>query len=134
MQPPEGDWFALDYSDAEWERGRGGLGTPETPNTSIGTRWDSRDIWVRRTFQLASPLPDRVGLRIYHDEDAQVYLNGKLVAELGGYTTDYDLLEVASSTLREGDNVIAIHCHQTTGGQFIDCGLDAIVLAKASQR
>lgn len=131
-QHPDGDWYAIDYSDARWKQGPGGLGTPETPNTSVATRWDNADIWIRRTVKLAQPLPNRIGLRIYHDEDAQVYLNGKLVAELGGYTTDYELVEISASAIREGINVIAIHCHQTRGGQFIDCGLDAIIPVQAS--
>ncbi len=77
-----------------------------------------------------SPLPDRVALRIWHDEDATVYLNGKLLTNLGGYTTNYEIVEFPVSALRQGTNVFAIHCHQSTGGQFLDLGLDAIIPAQ----
>lgn len=133
-QRPDGDWFAVDYVDAQWKQGPGGLGTSETPGASVGTRWDGDNIWARRTIQISQPIPDRVGLRIWHDEDATVYLNGTLVAELGGYTTNYEVVEIPAAVLREGANLIAIHCRQTSGGQFIDCGLDAILPAKAKDR
>jgi hypothetical protein len=31
--------------------------------------------------------------------------------------------------LRKGHNILAVHCHQTNGGQYIDVGIDAIVPA-----
>ncbi|TWU41140.1 glutaminase family protein [Novipirellula artificiosorum] len=124
---PPGDWFATDFASESWKSGQGGFGTEGTPNASIGTRWDGSDIWVRRSFELGSAVPDRVGLRIFYDEDSEVYINGTQVALLSGYTTDYDFVEIPASSLRQGRNVIAIHCHQTRGGQFIDCGIDALV-------
>jgi hypothetical protein len=133
-QAPDGDWFAIDYSTAGWQAGRGGLGTRGTPNAPVGTRWDSDNIWVRRTFQISQELPNRVALRIWHDEDAEVYLNGKWVAKLGGYTTDYESIEIPRSSLRQGSNVLAIHCRQTTGGQFLDCGIDALIPADSKSR
>jgi hypothetical protein len=66
-------------------------------------------------------------LRIHHDEDAQVYLNGVLAASPANYTTSYVYVPISQSAraaLRPGQtNVIAVHCHQTTGGQFIDVGI-----------
>lgn len=123
---PTGDWHAMDYETVGWKQGPAGFGTAGTPGAKVRTRWDSSDIWIRRSFKLEGPLPQRVGLRIHHDEDAQVYVNGKQVAELENWTTGYDLEEIPGSVLREGRNVIAIHCHQTDGGQYIDCGLDSI--------
>ncbi|TWT85153.1 hypothetical protein CA13_66350 [Planctomycetes bacterium CA13] len=127
---PSGQWFAADYPATDWQEGRGGFGTRTTPNAPIGTKWNSDAIWVRRTVEISQEVPDRVGLRIWHDEDAEVYVNGKLVAELVSYTTEYELVEIPASVLHQGSNSIAIHCCQTSGGQFIDCGLDAIVPAK----
>ena len=126
-EKPEGDWFATNYSDAKWKQGPGGLGRPDGP---INTAWDSSDIWVRRSVQLDEAVPDRVALKIWHDEDAQVYINGKLVVALSGYTTGYEVYEIASDSLRQGANVVAIHVHQSTGGQFIDFGFDTVVPGK----
>jgi hypothetical protein len=93
----------------------------------VRTVWNTSDIWLRRSFDLAAPLPPRAALRLHHDEAAQVYLNGVLVLSRGGYTTDYEAEEIDARVLRAGPNAIAIHCHQTTGGQYIDAGLDAVV-------
>ena len=67
-----------------------------------------------------------LALRVHHDEDCDVFLNGEQIASLTGYTVNYvdvPLPESAAEALRAGTNVIAIHCHQTGGGQYIDAGL-----------
>ncbi|MCA9310066.1 MAG: hypothetical protein KDA21_02610 [Phycisphaerales bacterium] len=122
---PAADWMTTSFDDVSWPRGTGGFGTEGTPGASIGTRWDGSDIWLRRTFPLTD-IPDEVELLVHHDEDAEIYLNGVLVARLRGYETDYMTipLEAAPNTcLRPGPNLLAIHCHNTTGGQYIDAGL-----------
>ncbi len=71
-----------------------------------------------------------LNLRIHHDEDAEVYLNGKRVIQLTGYETDYvdvELDQEAAAAVRPGKNVLAVHCHQTAGGQFIDVGLVDVI-------
>lgn len=44
---------------------------------------------------------------------------------LGGNTTEYvDRPLPPTSGLKPGLNTIAIHCHQTGGGQYIDAGVE----------
>jgi hypothetical protein len=65
-------------------------------------------------------------LHVFHDEDAEIYINGILAARLTGFVTEYaefEISQVAASTLRIGRNTIAVHCRQTTGGQGIDVGI-----------
>lgn len=123
--PPDG-WITPGFDDSSWPSGKGGFGTDGTPGAVVGTRWDSSDVWLRRTFALDAAPSGEVELRIHHDEDAEVYLNGVLAAKLGGYTVSYVTVAIAPearATLKAGENVMAVHCHQTRGGQFIDAGL-----------
>ncbi len=131
QRPGEG-WFRPDFDAAGWREGRGGFGTPGTPGAVVGTRWDSRDIWLRREVELPATLPARLELWLHHDEDAEIYFNGVLAARVTGYTTSYEtvpLSAAARAALRPGRNLIAIHCRQTGGGQYIDLGLVEIVPA-----
>jgi hypothetical protein len=64
---------------------------------------------------------------VHHDEDVEIFVNGVLAATEGGFTTSYVPLEIrppALSLLKPGQKVLlAVHCHQTGGGQNIDVGL-----------
>jgi hypothetical protein len=123
---PDGDaWTSVDFDAGTWSTGPGGLGTEGTPNTIVRTVWDTSDIWARREFKVDATGIDgeRLSLRLYHDEDATIYLNGREVAHLPGYVPDYIEVPLPDAILAVGKNVIAIHCHQTGGGQFIDAGI-----------
>ncbi len=53
-------------------------------------------------------------------------MNGGLAAETEGYNTSYQhipLTEAGRAPLKSGQNIIAVHCHQTVGGQNIDVGI-----------
>ena len=81
---------------------------------------------MRREFTLEPEDIPQIKLHVFHDEGAEIYLNGALAARLTGFITDYDEFEissVAASTLHAGENTIAVHCHQTSGGQGIDVGI-----------
>jgi len=124
---PPGDWFAVGFVDAAWQQGPGGFGTARTPGAVVRTAWNSSDIWLRRTFTLNSTALVAPQWRIHHDEDAELYLNGVLVASLSGYTSGYTRIPLdakAIAQLRTGLNTLAVHVHQTTGGQYIDVGLE----------
>ncbi|MBN1362851.1 MAG: hypothetical protein JW993_19795 [Sedimentisphaerales bacterium] len=124
---PANGWTAPDFDDSSWATGVGGFGTRGTPGTTIGTVWNTSDIWLRRTFMLHDiPSEGELGLMIHHDEDAQVYVNGVLVGSFSGYLTSYlsrPASEDAASAFKQGTNTMAIHCRQTSGGQYIDAGL-----------
>jgi hypothetical protein len=76
-------------------------------------------------------LPDALGSNlqfyVYHDEDVEIYVNGILAATESGFTTGYVTLEMrpaARALLKPGAKItLAVHCHQTAGGQGIDVGL-----------
>ncbi len=84
----------------------------------------------KREFDWKGALPEgELHLRIHHDEDAEVWLNGVLVAELTGYTTCYKLVPLgaeAKALIQTGRNLLTVHCRQTGGGQFIDVGLAVV--------
>lgn len=126
-EPPPAGWFAPEHDDAAWARGRAGFGTRITPGARVGTEWNSGEIWLRRSFELPAGFGrEDVRLWVHHDEDAEIFINGVRAARLTGYTTEYrpvSILPEARAALRAGANLIAIHCRQTRGGQYIDAGL-----------
>jgi len=127
---PRIGWYRTGFLDSAWQEGKGGFGTEGTPGAVVGTVWNSSGIWLRRTFELESTKLSRPQLLIRHDEDAEVYINGLLVAKLEGYTSSYvraGLDEKAQRVLRVGSNCLAVHCTQTTGGQYIDVGLVDVI-------
>ena len=123
-KPPRG-WYSPDFDASNWKTGRGGFGTPQTPQARVGTIWRTSNIWLRKTYNLDA-IPKLPALHIHHDEDADVYLNGRLLMHLNGYTTEYVRIGFPQdklSLLKKGKNILAVHCRQTTGDQFVDVHL-----------
>lgn len=133
---PAATWFDAAFDDGSWQSGPGGFGAADTRFARVGTEWKTPDIWLRRTVDLPATVPAAPHLRIFHDDDTQVYLNGVLIAELPGATAGFayvPLTGAARAALRPGRNTIAIHVHQTRGGQFIDAGIVDIGSPAASR-
>jgi len=130
---PADGWEKPDFDATKWTEGDGGFGTNDTPGTAVRTEWKTPDIWVRRTFELKELPKGELWLRMHHDEDAEVFINGVLAARVTGYTTGYaevPLTTAGQNALKAGSNTIAIHCKQTGGGQYIDAGLVEVVEKK----
>jgi len=130
MEKPADGWEQPGFDDSSWQKGPGGFGTKDTPGTAVRTEWKGPDIWIRRTFELPDKKSGRTHLSVHHDEDAEVYINGRLASKLEGYTISYvqiELDEKALQALKVGSNCIAVHCRQTSGGQYIDVGLVEVI-------
>lgn len=123
---PADDWASAGFNTSAWKSGLGVLGHDAS---DVHTQWTTPDIWARREVTIPTKVPAKLNILLMHDEDAEVYINGVLAASATGYTGDYASLpmsEAARAALKPGaKNVIAVHCHQTTGGQSIDVGIAA---------
>lgn len=121
----------MNFNDKSWKEGAAGFGNNNPPNSKIRTQWDNQTIYLRKKIELPNDLSTKeksdLKLSIYYDEDFELYINGVLAASAKGYSTGYQLFDISSAakkTLKYGkENLFAIKCIQTTGGQYIDMGL-----------
>ena len=126
---PASNWMTSGFSDTAWSSGLGAFGTIGAPRTV----WNSADIWLRRTFNPGTLTPSQLpNLRfsVFHDEDTEIYINGVLAASIGGYNSNYAFFPLTTAgqnaIVSNATNVLAVHCRQTSGGQFIDVGLSLL--------
>ncbi len=135
-KPPEG-WEQPNFDARRWQQGPGGFGAEGTPGAVVRTPWKSKDIWLRREFETSAEAlaaVDRARLRflVHHDDACEVYINGVLATMVAGFTVDYKVQPIYAdgiAALVPGKNVMAVHCSQTTGGQYIDVGLVTVEAA-----
>lgn len=127
---PATDWYTADFDDSSWKEKKSGFGTSGTPNAVVRTTWSSSDIWIRKKFRLDGmnrQQADSLVMLMTHDEDCEIYINGIKMAEFTGHDNNYSLVDftaaVKNALVYNADNTVAVHCKQTTGGQFIDLGI-----------
>ena len=133
---PAGEWKSIDFNDGDWKRGK----APFTDNeSSAGTLWKSKDLWVRRTFNIAGRRSQPLFLKLQHDDNVEVYLNGTLIYQREGWTGKFiyiplegekraaeragGSLSEGQTLLKTGSNILAIHVANTAGGAWLDAGL-----------
>lgn len=126
---PAADWFKPGFDDAGWTPGMAPFGRGERPIARRpNTIWTNAEIWLRRDFDWPAGGLTEVALRLHHDEDTEVYLNGVAAAQAAGYNADYESFGItpeAQATLKPGRNLLAAHVRQTAGGQYFDLGIEA---------
>jgi len=130
---PGKGWTEANFDCSQWKQGPAGFGTEGTPGAVVRTTWTSSDIWLRRNLTMPVGSFPNLQFYAYHDEDVQIYIDGVLAATETGFTTGYVPLEIrplARALLKPGAQVtLAVHCHQTAGGQNVDVGLANVVEA-----
>ena len=120
---PGDGWMAPNADDRAWPVASApfGNGLP-----GINTSWKTDDIWLRQHFDFEGGRVKAGALVIFYDEDTEVYVNGRQIWRRAGFTTTYDIFAVTEAlqqALQPGSNTLAVHTHQTVGGQFIDLAL-----------
>lgn len=120
-------WQAEGFNDSSWDLQQAAWGSPDLEN--IGTRWEREgtDIYIRREVNLSKEDLDKdLYLKYSHDDVFRLFVNGKEVANTGETWVNGVILHMDSTMkalLHEGRNIIAAHCHNTTGGAYADYGL-----------
>ncbi len=120
---PSGDWTNLNYDDTQWKSGNAPFGN----RTGISkTLWLTKDIWMRRVFNLENLNLKEPILKLQHDDLVKVYLNGDLIYDAGCCAGKYLYLPFSNemkSKLKKGQNVLAIHVINTGGDALLDVGI-----------
>jgi hypothetical protein len=119
---PSGNWTAAGFDAKGWKNGKSPVGNTKGQDKTI---WDSKDIWIRREFDIKDI--DKIGellLKISHDDDAELYLNGEKVYNKKGVANAYSYIKLQNKDLLKlGRNVFAMHVINTGGGANADMGL-----------
>ena len=126
-QTPNAGWQAPDFDAQGWKEGQAAWGSDGLSFVRTHWREQNSDLYVRRTFSLTSAdLSSDLWLMYSHDDVFEIYINGTKVADTGETWREGVKLHLTSDLkrlLKEGKNVIAAHCHNTTGGAYTDFGL-----------
>ncbi|MFY0256316.1 glutaminase domain-containing protein [Chitinophaga sp. 30R24] len=127
---PSSDWMQVDFNDNDWHTAAAPFSNH--PATG-GTAWTSPDLWTRRTFDAKGLGEAPLFLKISHDDNIAVYLNGVQIYEYTGWLNKYIYLpipEAARKQLKRKGNVLAIHIRNTSGGAFLDAGISRVAPSK----
>lgn len=120
---PGADWMSPTYNEQGWQQGE----APFTNDKTLpGTQWNTRDIWVRRTFDLKSIPQEPLFLKVNHDDNAEVYINGVKAYSYDGWLNHAQYFPISDDVkklLVKGKNVMAIHVTNTQGGAYLDAGI-----------
>lgn len=106
---PEAGWENNSYNDNAWKK----ADAPFGDDHSAKTKWNSDDLYFRRTFDITHVSATKKYLKLNHDDNVIVYLNGKVIYKKNGWVSDYIYLPIEDGILKTGKNVLAIHCKNT---------------------
>jgi hypothetical protein len=127
IEAPSEGWMNEDFDASAWKEGQAGFGSPGMKGGTVRTPWLSKDLWLRTECEIPALPPEaKLLLSVFHDDEAEIYVNGQLLTKLDKWATEYVPVTVderGRSLFKEGKNHIAIHVHQDKGGQFFDLGL-----------
>jgi len=136
IDKPDSEWYTNDYDDSGWKSGESIFGQSDGPiGDIIRTKWETPSIWLRTEFDLSEDIPQPV-LKYVYDEDFEVYVNGNKIFDKSGWDPNYKLVKLDEDIgkyFNKGKNLIAVHCINTGGDQFVDVGIGKVASFKADK-
>jgi hypothetical protein len=123
-EKPADDWAREVFDDHAWKTGLAPFGREQ--KRTIKTEWTTPDIYLRKTFDYDGSDLKQGAVVICHDEDTEVYVNGQKILDVNGFISSYmphTVTDQLKKALKRGVNTIAVHTHQTQGGQYIDLAI-----------
>ena len=122
---PDENWMKQDFAAAAWKTGKLPFG--KGWDDDFQTPWNSKEIWMRRTFNLNELNIDQLMLLLRHDDDVEVYINGIPAYACANChlkeIKEYPLSDAIRQSLQKENNLIAIHCSNPKGNAWLDAGL-----------
>ncbi len=129
-EPIDENWTTVSFDDSSWASAKAPFGDRE----SYATSWGGNDtfIWLRQTFTIDDISKFKnatLRMNVFFDDNPEFYINGVKVYDPDNWVdkyTDITLPVSATNALKQGTNVFAIKCRNTTGGRYIDTSLEAL--------
>jgi len=122
-QDPGVDWNQPGFHDEGWVSDLAGFGSQEY-SAYVRTPWTTSDIWLRKKIHLSAGFEQYL-LTYHHDDKMEIFVNGVLAVHDEGWTNGFQeqVYPNLRTLLTPGDNLVAVHCVNDVGAQFIDVGL-----------
>lgn len=119
---PADNWYEPAFDDNNWQTGKGMFGSK---NMDAITEWNSKEIWLRRTFTIAENNFNQLLLTLKYDDNIKVYLNGEKIYEAGccSSSKEIKLSKEIADKIKVGKNILAVYCENTGGPGIVDAGL-----------
>ncbi|HRH50652.1 MAG TPA: DUF4965 domain-containing protein [Panacibacter sp.] len=120
-QPADG-WMKASFDDSRWSLA---VAPFSDDKSNAKTLWTSKNLWTRRTFTITDLNFGKLYLKLQHDDNVQVFLNGEQIYNCNcwnGKAEYFPMNDEVKAKLKKGKNVLAIHCENTAGGAYLDAG------------
>lgn len=124
---PNDGWQMPEFDYNGWHRAKGAFGDDVRRDVQTYFGSDNTDLYARREIDLTKDqLKGEIILQYSHDDVCEIYINGTKVVDTGlnwKRNVQVVLDDAQKALLKPGNNLIAAHCHNTTGGAYLDFGL-----------
>ena len=124
---PDKNWTSLNFDDVTWKQGEGGFSSTAIEGSTTryqGTEWTSPQIYLRKEFSTDKTKPGNLALRVLHEGDTKIYLNGKVIYDKTG--ADYrihNLTKEEAGALKNGNNLLAVESKKGNRRSYINVAL-----------
>lgn len=126
----ESGWYTNDFDDQDWNAGIAPFGDDPV---KAKTSWDMDEIYLRKTIEIADVPEQDLFLKISHDDNIIVYLNGEQIFKKDGWEDDYIYVPLKKSVLKKGKNLLSMQVKNTAGGRHIDAALVTSIPQKSGE-